>query len=84
MCYIVQGNYILGASSSPGVDTDVNAAGIVQGHAYSLLKVMEVDGHRLLCLRNPWGRGEWTGRWADNSKEWTPRYKKLLNQTDDR
>lgn len=52
------------------------------GHAYSLLKVTELDNHKLVCLRNPWGKGEWTGRWSDNSKEWTSRYKRLLNQKD--
>lgn len=23
-------------------------------------------------LRNPWGQGEWTGDWSDNSEKWTP------------
>eukprot|EP00438_Fugacium_kawagutii_P030849 Skav210410 [mRNA] locus=scaffold1416:351549:380375:- [translate_table: standard] len=26
-----------------------------KGHAYSLLRVEEIDGHRLVQLRNPWG-----------------------------
>lgn len=41
-----------------------------------------MDDHKLLCMRNPWGREEWKGRWADNSSEWTPRYKKLLGYSD--
>lgn len=45
-------------------------AGIVTGHAYSVLQVYEADGLRLVELRNPWGRGEWEGDWSDSSKKW--------------
>ena len=69
---------LLGAGSLTGKDTDKNADGVVLGHAYSILDVREVEHHRLLQMRNPWGKGEWTGRWSDDSKEWTPRYRKLL------
>ena len=23
----------------------------------------------MVCLRNPWGEAEWTGRWSDGSRE---------------
>lgn len=56
-----------------GVDT-----GIMSGHAYSLNDVFEIENlereeerksHRLLRIRNPWGRGEWKGKWSDDSEE---------------
>ncbi|KAG5176034.1 hypothetical protein JKP88DRAFT_249836, partial [Tribonema minus] len=44
------------------------AAGIVPGHAYTILKTQETKhGHQLIQLRNPWGRHEFTGNWSDNS-----------------
>jgi hypothetical protein len=46
--------------------------GIQEKHAYSIMEAREIDGQRLLKLRNPWGRSEWTGRWSDGSEEWTP------------
>lgn len=61
--------------------------GILTGHAYSIIGAREllVNGQPeyLLQIRNPWGQKEWTGmqnfkgelkltgRWSDNSREWT-------------
>ncbi|KAJ9141785.1 Calpain-1 catalytic subunit [Pleurostoma richardsiae] len=45
--------------------------GIVELHAYSVMKAVEVDGVRLVLLKNPWGKHEWKGAWSNGSKEWT-------------
>ncbi|RMZ99341.1 calpain-A isoform X1, partial [Brachionus plicatilis] len=46
-------------------------SGLVRGHAYTLTKVEEYDGNKLLRIRNPWGNEvEWNGAWSDNSSEW--------------
>lgn len=55
----------------PGPDEGVGATGLLRGHAYGLEAVREIAGRRLLRLRNPWGRGEWVGAWADGAEEWT-------------
>ena len=53
--------------------------GIVQGHAYSVLDVFEVEGNKLIQLRNPWGEEtEWLGAWGDKSKEWTERRRRMV------
>lgn len=50
--------------------------GIVQGHAYSVIGAYEAevegDIHKVLKLRNPWGKTEWKGLWSDDSEIWTP------------
>ncbi|CAE8601674.1 unnamed protein product, partial [Polarella glacialis] len=48
-------------------------SGLVGGHVYSILKVVEANGEQLVCCRNPWGTGEWTGKWSDRNDygEWT-------------
>ena len=33
---------------------------------------------RIVKLRNPWGNGEWTGDWSDNSPLWNPELKEAL------
>ncbi|KAL1801521.1 hypothetical protein ACET3X_001863 [Alternaria dauci] len=53
--------------------------GIQEKHAYSIMEAREIDGQRLLKLRNPWGRTEWTGSWSDGSEEWTPEWMKKLD-----
>ncbi|KAI1136249.1 cysteine proteinase [Hypoxylon sp. FL0543] len=53
--------------------------GIVELHAYSIMKAVDIDGHRLLLLKNPWGKGEWKGAWSDGSKEWTAEWLLKLN-----
>lgn len=54
-------------------------AGLVSGHAYSIIQVKEGDGVKLLNIRNPWGQFEWNGAWSDNSPEWTDEMKELFN-----
>lgn len=73
----VQQNALLGAGSrSPpkgGISNPVNAQGIVLGHAYSILRAVDVGGIKLLQLRNPWGNTEWKGAFGDlDHSNWTP------------
>ncbi|EOY31680.1 Calpain-type cysteine protease family isoform 5 [Theobroma cacao] len=74
-----QEGFLLGAGSPSGSDVHVSSSGIVQGHAYSLLQVREVDGHKLVQIRNPWANEvEWNGPWSDTSSEWTDRMRHKL------
>lgn len=63
-------NYLIGAAI-PGQTLEKGRKdGLVEMHAYSLISVKDVEGFKLLRLRNPWGRQEWNGAWSDGSKEW--------------
>jgi hypothetical protein len=64
LVHYANANFLMGCGSPPGRDDSANAVdGIVQGHAYALLSVREVDqivngrtvSWKLLRLRNPWG-----------------------------
>ncbi|OLP88566.1 Calpain-type cysteine protease ADL1 [Symbiodinium microadriaticum] len=76
---LAKDGHLLGCGSGSGKDTDISDMGIVKGHAYSILRVEEVEGNRLLQLRNPWGSTEWKGKWSDGDKDsWTQKMKKKL------
>ena len=73
----LMGCSVLGGTEKNVVIDGVNT-GIMSGHAYGLNDVFVLEDpdmenerrtHRLLRVRNPWGRGEWTGKWADDSEE---------------
>eukprot|EP01043_Picozoa_sp_COSAG02_P067914 COSAG02_NODE_11082_length_1796_cov_56.310548_1_plen_195_part_00 len=69
---------LMGCASNgeePQVAAVAPQMGLVLNHAYSLLDVWEGqrrNGERikLLKLRNPWGEGEWKGKWRSGCDMW--------------
>ena len=50
--------------------------GLVSGHAYAVLEIMEFNGQKLLMVKNPWGHKRYKGKWdLNDSKSWTPEMK---------
>jgi Calpain family cysteine protease len=78
--------HLMGCGNPRGAntETEANQNGIVPGHAYAVLDIREVDDHRLLQLRNPWGDEEWKLDWSDyDIDRWSNgRYRALLNYTE--
>jgi len=72
--------YVIGAGSRDDVNQE--ETGIVSGHAYTVISVHEVEGHKLIRLRNPWGELEWKGDFSDSSALWTDSLKKALEYED--
>jgi len=67
-------------------DREILGSGLVFGAVYTIYRVVECDGHRLVKLRNPpdygAGHGEWKGDWSDDSPLWTKRMKSKLEWAD--
>ncbi|KAK2001573.1 calpain family cysteine protease [Colletotrichum falcatum] len=77
----VNQDWLLGCSTGFASRGRGERKGIIEMHAYSVMKAVDMDGHRLVLLRNPWGKGEWKGAWSDGSKEWTPEWLQKLQHT---
>lgn len=52
--------------------------GIVGHHAYAILDVRQVQGLRLIRLRNPWGTFVWNGDYSDSSDKWNVQLKQAV------
>jgi len=59
-------------------EASYHKVGLRPRHAYSVLDVQDIDGNRLVRLRNPWGHFSWTGDWSDSSILWTKELKDKL------
>eukprot|EP01119_Soliformovum_irregulare_P022275 TRINITY_DN7592_c0_g1_i1.p1 TRINITY_DN7592_c0_g1~~TRINITY_DN7592_c0_g1_i1.p1 ORF type:complete len:715 (-),score=219.41 TRINITY_DN7592_c0_g1_i1:61-2205(-) len=64
-------------------DLDANSAeilGLVPCHAYAVLDIREVNGIKLMQVKNPWSLKRWKGPYSQNdTKRWTPELQKALN-----
>ncbi len=82
----MQNNSMMGCSADgitgKKVFLDEEDTGLIQGHAYAVLDLIELKdsratnshkSHRLVRLRNPWGKGEWRLEWSEDFE----RFKKL-------
>jgi len=76
--------YLMSASTpgeerfnDPGLPEDDGQ--LLPGHAYSIILVKDVQGNKILNIRNPWGNFEWEGDWSDQSPLWTSEMRKEIN-----
>ncbi|KAH7695192.1 calpain D [Aphelenchoides avenae] len=81
-----EANFVMGTSCGAGRraldEQEYTRVGLMSRHAYSILDVRQLDNHRLVRLRNPWGAFAWKGEWGVGWAGWTSALRKRLNTTD--
>lgn len=82
-----QRNKTAGSNEARILDEDDKPTGLLSGHAYGIMDVIELpdtrvrteknknrDYHRLLRIRNPWGTLEWNGNWTMDSDQFDDKH----------
>lgn len=68
----MMGCSISGAEVEGKIKINGEFIGLMSGHAYAVMDLIDIKTHKLVKIRNPWGSAEpmeWNGAWSDNSKE---------------
>uniref|UniRef100_A0A0N4Z6I2 Calpain catalytic domain-containing protein n=1 Tax=Parastrongyloides trichosuri TaxID=131310 RepID=A0A0N4Z6I2_PARTI len=74
-----QGHCLITVSTGKLSNEEQERTGLVELHAYAVLDLREIDGVKLLKLKNPWTHYEWKGNYSDTDKtRWTPSLMKTL------
>ncbi len=67
--------FLLGCAKSVK-DEDGNAeeeiinSGIITNHAFGIEDIREIQGLKLIRIRNPWGHSGWNGKFSDEDEAW--------------
>ncbi|XP_015603072.1 calpain-7 isoform X2 [Cephus cinctus] len=79
-----KGDVLVTVATGELSDADAERTGLVPTHAYAVLDVRNVDGERLLQLKNPWSHLRWRGNYSElDTSHWTPELKQALNYDPD-
>ena len=67
-----QQGFLIGCQNIVEEETGENmgTTGILFNHSYGVQRIVDVDGLQLMRIRNPWGHGDWTGKFADEDEAW--------------
>lgn len=75
-----QGRCLITCATGELSDAECDRTGLVSTHAFAVMNLAEVDGVKLLMLKNPWSHLRWKGNYSETDMaHWTPELQKTLN-----
>eukprot|EP00752_Nemacystus_decipiens_P002304 g2180.t1 len=73
------GDCLITVATSEIEKDEAERLGLVPSHAYAVLDVREINGTRLLQVKNPWSRKRWRGPYSvEDTQRWTPALKEAV------
>ncbi|XP_048508256.1 calpain-7-like [Athalia rosae] len=79
-----RGDVLVTVATGVLTDSDAERTGLVPTHAYAVLDVKNVQGVRLLQLKNPWSHLRWRGNYSElDTEHWTVEMRRALNYDPD-
>lgn len=74
------GDVLITVATGEISEAEADRAGLVPCHAYAMLDIREVNGVKLLMLKNPWSHLRWKGNYSEiDNRHWTPEMRSALN-----
>ncbi|XP_049872970.1 calpain-7-like [Pectinophora gossypiella] len=81
---LARGDVLVTVATGQLSDAQAERSGLVATHAYAVLKVICVNGVKLLKLKNPWSHLRWRGNYSElDTAHWTPQLQAQLNYDPD-
>lgn len=75
-----EGRCLITVATGELSDAECDRTGLVSTHAFAVLNLAEVDGVKLLMLKNPWSHLRWKGNYSEtDTAHWTPELQSVLN-----
>ncbi|XP_050080262.1 calpain-7-like [Anopheles maculipalpis] len=76
---LAMGRCLVTVATGELTDAEAERTGLVSTHAYAVLDMREVDGVKLLQLKNPWSHLRWRGNYSElDAVHWTPELQRTL------
>ncbi|KAF5296503.1 hypothetical protein FQR65_LT01492 [Abscondita terminalis] len=75
-----KGDVLVTVATGELSDAEADRTGLVPTHAYAVMDVQNVDGVKLLKLKNPWSHLRWRGNYSElDRRHWTPHLMEVLH-----
>lgn len=75
-----QGRCLITVATGELSNAECDRTGLVSTHAFAVINLAEVDGVKLLMLKNPWSHLRWKGNYSEqDTAHWTPELQQALN-----
>lgn len=77
---LTNGDVLVTVATGDLSDAEADRTGLVPTHAYAVMDVQNVEGIKLLKLKNPWSHLRWKGNYSElDRRHWTPHLQQTLN-----